>query len=60
MAIKFLRDGVDSANFVAMYGVDGQNTLNWFANDFTNHIGGAKSIALRPLESHFSSATMFI
>ena len=35
MGVKFLRDGVDSANFVAMYTVDGQESLNFFMNDWT-------------------------
>ena len=38
MGVKLLRDGIDSANFPAMYSVDGQNSLNFFANDFSNHI----------------------
>ena len=38
MGVKFLRDGVDSANFVAMFSVDGQENLNFFANDWSNHI----------------------
>ena len=60
MGVKLLRDGYDSANFVSMYGVDGQETLNWFAHDFTNHIPDAKSVALKPLESHFSNVTKYI
>mmetsp|Transcript_5 Transcript_5/g.12 ORF Transcript_5/g.12 Transcript_5/m.12 type:complete len:93 (-) Transcript_5:448-726(-) len=60
MGVKFLRDGADSANFVAMYSVDGQDSLNWFANDFENHIPDATSIALKPLESRFSTATKWI
>jgi len=38
MGLKFLRDGVDSANLVAMYSVDGQDSWNFFKNDFSNHI----------------------
>ena len=38
MGLKFLRDGVDSANLVAMYSVDGQESWNFFKNDFSNHI----------------------
>lgn len=42
--LKFMRNGQDSANVVAMYGVDGQKD-NWdfFANDFTTHIAPAHS-----------------
>ena len=48
MGLKFLRDGVDSANLVAMYSVDGQESWNFFKNDFSNHIpesGGTLSYA---------------
>ena len=38
MGLKFLRDGVDSANLVAMYDVAGQESWNFFKNIFTNHI----------------------
>ena len=39
MGLKFLRDGIDSANLVAMYGVNGQpGEWNFFAHEFQNHI----------------------
>jgi len=38
MGVKLLRDGADSANFVSMFSVDGQPDLNFFANNFKNHI----------------------
>ena len=38
MGVKLLRDGQDSANFVSMYSVDGQDTLNFFAKQWSNHI----------------------
>ena len=60
MGVKFLRDGVDSANVIAMYSVDGQPTMNWFANDFTNHIPDATEITLKPLEAHFATQTKWI
>ena len=60
MGVKLLRDGVDSANFVAMYSVDGQSSLNFFANDFSNHIPDAKSLSLKPLEARFATATKWI
>ena len=60
MGVKLLRDGVDSANFVCMFGVDGQDDLNFFANDFVNHIPDPKSIALKPLEVRFATATDWI
>lgn len=60
MGVKLLRDGMDSADFVCMYGVDGQDDLNFFANDFSNHIPDPKSIALLPLEARFATATNYI
>jgi len=60
MGVKLLRDNVDSANFVAMFGVDGQDDLNWFANDFSNHIPDPQSLALKPLEARFATATSWI
>ena len=60
MGVKLLRDGVDSANFVAMYSVDGQDSLNWFANDFSNHIPKPKSLFLKPLEARFATETDWI
>jgi len=59
IAVKFLRDGVDSANFVAMFGVDGQDSWNFFANDFTNHIPPATG-ALALLGDKFATATPYI
>merc|ERR1711973_179642 len=57
MGLKFLRDGRDSANLVAMYSVDGQESWNFFKNDFSNHIPSL-SFALRAtLGLKFSSAT---
>ena len=38
MGLKFLRDGVDSANLVAMFDVAGQESWNFFENIFTTHI----------------------
>lgn len=61
MGLKFLRDGIDSANLVAMYSVNGQpNDWNFFSNDFTNHIGSAKTVALKALAKKFSTATDYI
>merc|ERR1712055_609589 len=59
MGLKFLRDGVDSANLVAMYSVNGQDSWNFFKNDFTNHIGPG-GLDLVPLEIKFSEATNYI
>jgi len=59
MGLKFLRDGIDSANLVAMYSVDGQDSWNFFKNDFTNHVGPG-GLELVPLEIKFSEATNYI
>ena len=59
MGLKFLRDGRDSANLVAMYSVDGQDSWNFFKNNFTNHIA-AGSLALLPVSIKFSEATNYI
>jgi len=55
--LKFLRNGMDSANLVAMYSVDGTDDFNFFAKDFTTFIPAAKSDALKLLEKKFSTAT---
>lgn len=60
MGLKFLRDGIDSGNMVAMYSVDGQPTWNFFANDFTNHIPDADTAQTKLLSSHFASFTQWI
>lgn len=44
--LKFLRDNRPSASMVAMYSVDGQDSWNFFKNDFSNHIGPAQTSAL--------------
>ena len=60
MGFKCLRDGHDSSNFVAMFSVDGQPSLNYFANDWSNHIPDPKSISLKPLEARFATQTDWI
>ena len=57
MGVKFLRDGEDSANFVAMFGVAGQDTLNFFANDWSNHIPDNTDPSLIPLSIRFKTQT---
>jgi len=39
LALKFLRDGVPSADLMAMYSVQGQSSFNYFEHDLTNHPG---------------------
>jgi len=38
IGLKFLRDGVPSANTFAMYSLVGQPSYNFFAHDFTSHV----------------------
>ena len=54
MGLKFLRDGVDSANLVAMYSVDGQESWNFFKNDFSNHIPESGGTLLRIFDDNYS------
>lgn len=58
--LKFFRDGVPSANLVAMYGVNGVPTWNFFKYPASNHIGAASGIALNVLGKKFSEATDYI
>ena len=55
--LKFLRDGVDSGNMVAMFSVDGQDSWDFFKNNFTNHIPPIKNLAQTPLAVKFATAT---
>jgi len=59
IALKFLRDGMESSSLVAMYSVNGQESWDFFANDFTNHIGPA-GLSLAPLAAKFSTATDYV
>lgn len=59
--LKFLRDGKDSANLVAMYGVNGTpDDWNFFSKDFKNHIAPADGAALKAVAFKFSYATDWI
>ena len=60
MGIKFLRDGVDSANTVAMYSVDGQFNWDYFLHDWSNHIPDIQSTFLNGLANKFHEATEYI
>jgi len=56
-----LRDGVDSADLVAMYGVNGTpGDWNFFEKDFMNHIGAAKGAALEAVALKFNTETHWI
>ena len=60
VAVKLLRDGVDSANFLAMKSLNGNKSLNFFANDFSNHIEEKTSSKLKPLEARFAICTDYL
>jgi len=56
-----LRDGVDSADLVAMYSVGGTpGNWNFFEKDFSNHIGAASGAALKAVALKFSTETPWI
>lgn len=58
MGLKWLRDGHDSANHVAMFSVDGQpGNWNFFGNDWRNHVQPAKTLKPLALSEHFATAT---
>ena len=60
MALKFLRNGSSSANIVAMFSTNGQNSWNFFKNDFSNHVPSSQGATLKALGLVFSSATSYI
>ena len=60
MGVKLLRDGRDSANFVCMYSVDGQDSLNWFAHDFSNHTPTPRDVFFKLLGARFETASDYI
>ena len=62
IALKLLRDGVDSANMIGMYSMDGQpGSNNFFAHSFSNHIPFPKpGMASEALNKKFSSASDYI
>ena len=58
ISLKFLRDGVDSANLVAMYSINGQSSWNPFKNHFTNVFTiGRPGIQEKSLAVKFSTLT---
>ena len=59
MGLKFLRDGVDSANFVAFNSVNGQESYNFFEKDWSNHIPRATG-ALQAGSIKFLPVSKFI
>lgn len=61
IALKLLRDGVEAADLVAMYGVNGTpGDWNFFEKDFSNHIGAADGTALKAVAAKFATETDWI
>ena len=59
IGLKFLRDGLDSANLVAMHSLDGQQSWNFFKHSLTTHIPAPSPLRL-PIMFKFSEATNFV
>jgi len=59
MGIKFLRDGRPSANFVAMYTLDGQpcEEANFFQHEWSNHIPMTDNFGLKIVAAKFWQAS---
>lgn len=60
MSLKFLRDNLPSANLLAMFGVNGFPSWNFFFKDFSNHIPAAEGLALKALACKFAQATKYV
>ena len=61
LAVKFLRDGVDSANTFGAHSQDGQNGYNFFEDSIATIIPPAsqENSDWIPIGEHFSSETFF-
>lgn len=61
LGLKFLRDGMDSANLVAMYSINGnpKGDFNFFSQDFTNHVSKGTSTSTELLVKKFSTETQW-
>lgn len=60
IGFKLLRDGVPSANLVAMYSVDGQPSWNFFEFDFSTHIPDVTGSGAAAITAKFSTVTSLI
>ncbi|KAI3650321.1 hypothetical protein MP228_003802 [Amoeboaphelidium protococcarum] len=56
-AVKLFRDNIKSANFMAMFSLDGQASLNFFKNNFTTHVAIPKNPALKLLALKFKQGS---
>lgn len=59
MGLKLLRDGIHSANIVAMNTANGQDNWNFFSNNFSTHIPPFEGAGPEAIEVKFSEATNF-
>eukprot|EP00455_Lapot_gusevi_P002682 TRINITY_DN110_c0_g1_i8.p2 TRINITY_DN110_c0_g1~~TRINITY_DN110_c0_g1_i8.p2 ORF type:complete len:268 (+),score=124.44 TRINITY_DN110_c0_g1_i8:274-1077(+) len=59
LSFKFFRDNVPSANFMAMYQLDGQESLNFFLNPLCNHVAARPDLPLsiKAIGKKFESAS---
>ena len=60
MAVKLLRDGHDSANFVCSGSIDGQASLDYFAGDFSNQVPDIIAFKYKAVEVVGSRATDYV
>ena len=62
MGLKFVRNGMDSANLVSMFSVDGnpEGDTSFFSQNFWNHIGAASGAALKLVAAKFAKYTDLI
>ena len=59
MAMKLLRDGEDSANFLSMFSSDGQDSLNFFTSQLSNHSIPSTKLWLKPFNSRFATVSKY-
>lgn len=61
LSLKFLRDGIDSANVVAVHSFDGQpGDWNFFSQDLYNHLPYPKSLLPKALTAKFATMTPYV
>jgi len=57
MGFKFFRTGQESANWVSLYTLDGQDSYNFFYNNQSNHIPGTSNPAIYALQAKFEQGS---
>mmetsp|Transcript_8980 Transcript_8980/g.15071 ORF Transcript_8980/g.15071 Transcript_8980/m.15071 type:complete len:341 (-) Transcript_8980:42-1064(-) len=58
VGVKFFRDGMPSANFVAMYSLDAQPEGNFFEHNFSNHVDDPNDPVQKLLAVQFRKASV--